>query len=71
MKILRQLPRVLSQGESLPLDMIGAELIDIGACEHLGVYDLLAIRYQPKQGGKIRTLVLGIEDRGLWIESLT
>jgi len=70
MKILRRLPSIYRDGEPLPDDIQGSQLVEIGTTENDSESGELVIEYVPKDQYVKRRLILLFDGRGMWIETL-
>lgn len=58
-------PHVFREGDDIPHDLVGAEIIRIGTDEERS--GRLVIDYRPRDSVTDRQLVLGYSDRGIWV----
>lgn len=67
-EIVPKLPNLHEHGESLPSDLFGATLLQIGTAANDTDSGELIIEYKPLNQSTPRRLVLLFDDRGMWID---
>src|SRR5436190_14187609 len=71
MNILPRLPSINRDGDSLPRDIQGARLVQIGTVDNDSENDELVIEYVPKDQREKHRITLLFDSRGMWIGTTT
>lgn len=69
--IVERLPSLVRSGEPIPSGLVGARIVSIGTLRDRTLIEGggLVIDYLPRNKRRVRRVVLGCNELGMWIES--